>query len=381
MRVAHVTATFPPYLAGTGNVCYYSARELARLGHDVTVFTSSHGFGPFDSPADVRVCRLPTPLRLGNAPLVPGLLKVGGFDLIHLHLPFIFGSELTWLNARIRGIPYVCTYHNDLIGFSYRRPLFYVYQASILRLVIRDAARFLPTTVDYVRASRIGGLIQQLGDRVVEVPNGVDTVLFQPDIDCRTLQSLYGLDNEDSIVLFVGALDRAHHFKGVGILFKALARLKDDRVKALVVGGGELLDYYRRQAQRLGVGDRVIFVGQVPQKELPRYYALCKCLVLPSTSTESWGIVLLEAMACGKPVVASSLPGVRAVVNDGVDGLLVQPASVADLQCKLEMLLADATLRSDMGQQGRAKVEEKYTWQKIARRLEHVYHDVLSGNR
>jgi glycosyltransferase involved in cell wall biosynthesis len=86
-------------------------------------------------------------------------------------------------------------------------------------------------------------------------------------------------------------------------------------------------------------------------------------------------------MACGTPVIASNLPGVRAVVSDGVDGLLARPASVADLQRKLEMLLADASLRSHMGQQGRLKVEEKYTWSKIGEQLERAYEEVLSKAR
>jgi glycosyltransferase involved in cell wall biosynthesis len=379
MRVAHVTATFPPYRAGMGNVCFYNTRELARLGHDVTVITARQPRGHDEPLLGVKVRRLPALLRLGNAPLLPHLLSVAGFDIIHLHIPFIFGAELTWINALRRGLPYVVTYHMDLCALGYRKALFAAYQTLLLPPVLRDAALIMPTTLDYARVSRLAPVLAQRPDKVADMPNGVDIELFHPRVDTGDLRRRYGLGGGDVVVLFVAALDRAHRFKGLEVLLRALTRLRVGWAKALVVGEGELKASYMRLAQRLGLGERVIFCGRVPQEQLAAYYAVADCLVLPSiTMDEAFGLVLLEAMACATPVVASNLPGVRAVVSDGIDGLLTQPASVADLQCKLEMLLADATLRSDMGQQGRAKVQEKYAWEKIARRLEHVYHDVLS---
>jgi glycosyltransferase involved in cell wall biosynthesis len=103
--------------------------------------------------------------------------------------------------------------------------------------------------------------------------------------------------------------------------------------------------------------------------------------VLPSTTMgEAFGVVLLEAMACGKPVIASNLPGVRSVVDDGRDGLLVQPGDAADLGQKLELLLADVHGRSEMGLRGRKKVEDQYDWPLIVPRLEKLYAEVLSGS-
>lgn len=318
--------------------------------------------------------------RTENALFTPGVLGISGHALIHLHHPFIFGAEMTWLNCKLRGIPYVVTYHSDLIGKGYRRPAFAIYQRFIVPLVLGGARKLLVTTMDYALASKIGSIVKERREDVSELPNGVDVESFHPRASHDGLRERYGLGEGDLVVLFVGALDRAHVFKGVDILLQALGRIPDPSVKALVVGEGELQRQYVRQASRLSLSGRVHFCGRVPMEELPAHYALCDCLVLPSTAmSEAFGVVLLEAMACAKPVIASNIPGVRTVVSDGEDGLLVRPGDVEDLRDKIEQLLNDSQLRREMGSRGRAKVEENYAWGPIARRLEQVYQQVLHG--
>ncbi len=139
MKIAHVTATFPPYWAGTGNVAYHNARLLHERGHEVVVFTAST---PRDAemqfPFEVR--RLPAVFRIGNAPLTPGLVSaLRGFDAIHLHYPFIFGAELTALAARRYRIPLMITYHNDLLAGGARGLIFRAYTATSQPLVLRQA--------------------------------------------------------------------------------------------------------------------------------------------------------------------------------------------------------------------------------------------------
>src|SRR5262245_47209165 len=115
LRVAHVVATFPPHWGGTGNVAFHNALELARRGLDVTVLTAAVPLGAWRDPPELRVRRLPTRFRLGNAPFAPGLLAaLARFDVVHLHWPFIFGAELVWLACRLGDVPYVVTYHHDL---------------------------------------------------------------------------------------------------------------------------------------------------------------------------------------------------------------------------------------------------------------------------
>src|SRR5215211_5165491 len=127
LRVAHVTATFPPYFGGTGNVCYHNARVLAARGHDVRVYTAAWPGKP-DDPPGVVVRRMQTKLRMGNAALLLGLIReLKACDVVHLHSPFIGGGELATVIARLRRIPIVVTYHNDLLGSGVRGTLFALY--------------------------------------------------------------------------------------------------------------------------------------------------------------------------------------------------------------------------------------------------------------
>jgi glycosyltransferase involved in cell wall biosynthesis len=379
MRIAHITATFPPYYAGTGLVCYYQARELARLGHSVTVFTADHPPGDYTYPEEITVCRLPVLFRIGNAPFLPGLLGLGGFDIVHLHYPFYFGSETVYLRSLTNGLRYIVTYHQDVLFAGPLRFPEKLHHRLLGKHILARAEKVLATSWDYARASRLRELMQMRPEVVAELPNGVDIHQFHPKVNGNGLCVRYGLKGTDRVILFVGALDKAHYFKGVGVLLQALAHLPDKGIKLLVVGDGDLRSTYQEQAVRLGLGDRVIFCGQVPDEELPAHYALCDLLVLPSTTMgEAFGVVLLEAMACGKPVIASNLPGVRTVVSDGEDGLLVGPGDVADLAKKMQMLLDDPQRRREMGERGRAKVEAKYAWSKIIPRLVQVYEEVLA---
>jgi glycosyltransferase involved in cell wall biosynthesis len=380
MRIAHVTATFPPHYTGTGVVCYHNALGLARLGHQVTVFTADYPPGDHAYPEEITVRRLPVLFRIGNGPILPGLLGLGGFEIVHLHYPFYFGSETVFLKSVADGLRYVVTYHQDVLLAGPLRFLDRLHHRLLGKRILVRAGKVLATSWDYARTSRLSELMQMRSEAVDELPNGVDIRRFHPEVDSGGLRAQYGLKRTDQIVLFVGALDRAHYFKGVGVLLQALAQVPDKGVRLLVVGDGNLRPTYQEQAIGLGLGNRVIFCGRVHDEALPAHYGLCDLLVLPSTTMgEAFGVALLEAMACSKPVIASNLPGVRSVVSDGEDGLLVRPGDAGSLTEKMQMLLDDPQRRQEMGERGRAKVKEKYAWPKIILRLEQIYKEVLSG--
>lgn len=377
MRIAHVTATFPPYYAGTGMVCYRSAAELARLGHEVTVLTASYGRDDAAAPEGVRVRRLTPAFRIGNAPMLPRLLAAERFDVIHLHYPFIFGAELIRLRSWLTGVPYVLTHHNDLIGDGARGRLFDAYARLTAPIVLGGARKLAAVSLDHAANCRLGGLFRRRWHDVVEIPNGVDTELFHPHANSAAVRERLGIGQQDRVVLFVGAMDRAHHFKGVEHLLAALARLSDRHVVGLLVGEGDLRPRFEAEAARLGLADRARFVGGVPHEQLAPYYAAADVVVLPSFPPESFGMVLIEAMACGVPVVAHNIPGVRSVVRHGETGLLVAPGQTDDLASAIGALVADAPLREAMGARGRADVVERFTWPAIARRLVSLYEQVV----
>lgn len=382
MRIAHVTATFPPYFGGTGMVCYYSALELARRGHEVTVFTASMpgNDNDYEDPPEITVRRLPPLIQIGNAPLIPGIIAaLKGFDLIHLHHPFIFGSELVSIAARLLHTPMVVTHHNDLIGDGGRRYLFDAYTAVSSRLVFGTCKKIIAVSLDHFQEGRLGRIARERKDDVVEIPNGVDTELFCPGINPQQSRHHWCIAEGGFNVLFVGALDRAHYYRRVDLLIEAVARLKNPDARLIIVGEGDRMGAYRDMSARANIQVNTHFLGKVSHQVLPSVYSLADVVVLPSQIQESFGMVLIEAMACAKAVIASNLPGARTVVNDGVDGLMVRPNDVNDLVEKLRLLIADPDRARQMGVNGRAKVVEKYRWPRIGALLERVYADALAG--
>jgi glycosyltransferase involved in cell wall biosynthesis len=381
MRIAHVTATFPPYYAGTGNVCYHSALHLSKMGHEVTVYTTRWEDEARDESYAFAVERLRPLLSLGNAALLPGLLRLPRYDLVHLHYPFILSAELIWLNRYLKNQPYVLTYHNDLRWHGLRGMIYELYQKTAAWRVLRRAERIIVTASDFVQASPyLSALAQVDPPQLTEIPNGVDVTRFHPGIDASQVRERYHLDDGQLVVLFAGAMDMAHHLKGgAPQLLEAVAQLKDRKVRALMVGGGGLVERYQVLARDLGISEQVVFTGWIAHEELGQYYAAADVVVQPSVLMEAFGMVAIEAMACNTPVIVSNLPGARTVVSDGQDGLLVEPGDVGDLAAKLRLLLDDAPLRKEMGARGRAKVEARYAWHRVIPQLVELYEQVLEA--
>jgi rhamnosyl/mannosyltransferase len=173
--------------------------------------------------------------------------------------------------------------------------------------------------------------------------------------------------------LYVG---RLAYYKGLDVLLMALRHLPTTRL--VVVGEGPEGGELRKLAARLGVDARVEWRGRVEDAELPVLYSSVAALVLPSTGlSESFGIVQLEAHACGTPVVSSDLPGVSEVNPDGVSGLLARPGDADDLAGKLKLLLGDADLRDRLGAQARRRVREQFPVRRMIEGVEGVYREVL----
>lgn len=382
MRIAQVSATFPPYQGGTGNVCYHNSQELVKRGHEVHVYTAAYMDTPYEENFHrVKVHRLKPLFQFGNAPFIPGMLNLKGFDIIHLHYPFIFGAEMVWLISKLRGIPYVLTHHNDLIGTGLRQYLFEIYSALWTRAVFNGAAKFAAVSKDHAAHCRLTPLFKKRWGDVVEVPNGVDINLFRPGFNGLEIRIKAHIPQDAKVILFVGALDKAHSFKGVEVLIQAFAQINDPQSCLMIVGDGDLRNHYESLAGAAGISTRVYFIGKVPNEDLPPYMAAADLLVLPSTPPESFGMVLIEAMACGLPVIAHDIPGVRSVVADGADGYLVEPGNTADLSQKInKMLSLTVKERQAMGIRGHMKVNREYSWESVGEKLEMLYQQLLQVN-
>lgn len=380
MQIAQITPTFPPYQAGTGNVCFAYAKELGNRGHQVTVFTSAYPPGKYSYPPEFFIRRLPAFFRLGNAPFLPGLLGLRNFDIIHLHFPFIFGAEMIYYVCKKYHIPYVITHHNDLIATDYRRYLFDIYTKFVIPISINGSNKITVVSLDHALNGRSKKVFLNNKDRLVEIPNGVDANAFRPTTNGYLFRQSQNIPENAVVSLFVGALDPAHHYKRVDILLKAFESLKQNNTYLVLIGGGKGLDFFKIMAQNLGISNQVRFLGSIPNNELPNIYNASDIFVLPSYIQEAAPLVVIEAMSCGKPVIVSNLPGVRSLVTNGVDGFVVEPGVVNELASKMNILINNPHLRSEFGSQGRKKVEKSHTWPKIVDKLEVLYRNILTSS-
>lgn len=383
MKIAQITCAFPPYPGGIGNVAYHNSLELTRLGQEVVVFTPKVKNSKLTGENIFQIKYLTPIFRYGNAALLPQLFwSLGKFNIIHLHYPFFGAAEIVWLRKLV-GLKtkLVITYHMDVVGKGWLGWIFKFHNKFILPRIIRMADRVIVTSFDYAENSNIAGLIKEDKEKFVEIPCGVLPDYFSPQEKNNNLLAKYNLSVDDKVILFVGNLDSAHYFKGVDYLLKAFALVlknnSDKKIKLLIVGQGDLLREYKILADKLGMADKVIFAGYISDEELPGYYNLADLFVLPSIDkSEAFGLVLLEAMASGKPVIASDLAGVRSVVKEGDTGFLAEAKNEKDLADKIDKLLRDDELRKRMGAAGRRRVEEFFSWRKIGLELEEVYQSI-----
>jgi phosphatidylinositol alpha-mannosyltransferase len=287
------------------------------------------------------------------------LLQEEQFDLIHLHEPMMPALPLTVL--RHSNTTNIGTFH------AYRSSrLAYFYGKGILRPFFRKLHGHI--AVSRVARDFVGEYFP--ADYRI-IGNGIDFQRF-----ANPAPPPEQLGGERPTVLFVGRLEKR---KGLRFLLRAwpqvLERIPEARL--VVVGRGRPLEGYRRFATRQGWSPAdVLFAGYVPSEDLPRYYQAADVFCAPNTGQESFGIVLLEAMAAGAPIVASDIPGYRDVVTHGEHGLLVEPKNPSALADALCRLLADPALRASMRQAGRAKAH-LYDWSRIAAQVLDYYDEVL----
>ncbi len=370
MKIAQVVCVFPPYKAGIGKVARQFADISGGYGHEAVVFTPDYGeAGRENETFNFAVRRLKPFLQSGNGAFLPQLVfQLKDFDIAHLHYPFFGGAEPVWAAKALikQRFKLIMHYHMDVAGLSRAGRFLSLPSKIIMPSLFRAAEAVTCASIDYVRESAIGDIFDKYSDKFYEIPFGVDTDKFRPgpgntDKECR--------------ILFVGGLDRAHYFKGVNVLLKAASKLASKNWRLTVAGGGDLRDEYIASARRLGIADRVEFPGRPSDRDLVDLYRRSDFLVLPSINgNEAFGIVLLEAMACGLPVIASALPGVRTVFEDGKQGFLARPGDAVDLAAKMKILLGDNAKRREMGLAARELAETKYALKVFADKLLKVYH-------
>lgn len=383
MRIAHLVCTFPPYQGGMGNSVHQFAKAVAAFNHKVSILTPRYS-GESEATemlgSNLEVRRLKPLLAGGNAAICPQLwAQLKQFDIVHLHYPWFGSAEIVALYKLFRpGLRLVLHYHMDCNSFGLKGVIFKFYQRLLLPFLLHQSTEITAASLDYLKNSQIRPYLRFYHKKITQVPFGVDLEKFTP----AQAGVLSQTEVNKPTILFVGGMDKQHYFKGVDNLIKSFIALSKDypTSRLLLLGNGDLVTDYKKLTAVWQVDQRVDFWQNADEAQLLAAYQQATVLVLPSINqSEAFGLVLLEAMACAKPVIASNLPGVRSVFKNYKQGLLVQPGDVNDLTDKLKKILANPQFGQQLGEAGRQLVEKNYTWQNAGEKLNEIYYRVQNS--
>ncbi len=385
MKIAQVVCAYPPYAGGIGQ----SAKrfgDILNTSHELTTFTLTPKNYFVKSTNNTKY--LNPLLRYGHGGLPFSLLfTLNKFDCIYLHYPFFGAAEIVWLFLLFnKKTKLVIHYHmdtNDLNWFL--KPL--SWPSSLIRSsLFKRAKTIISGSLDYIQNSQVANLALKYPEKFKEVPFGLDTDLFSPKLPEQShgliakTKDIVNFVTKNFIkrgqinLLFVGGLDRAHYFKGLPILLNALLLTTNQRWRLSIVGSGNLMPSYKQQTENLGFKKKVRFLGRLDDVTLVKTYQESDIFILPSINRhEAFGLVLTEAMACGVPVIASELPGVRKVFRDGLDGLNAKPGDTRDLAQKIDALMNNEEKRLEMSRSARSYAVTKYSWAQVEDKLKQVF--------
>jgi len=359
-----------------GRVAFEYTERLRNRGYDVHVFTPR--YRPVaDDPKHVH--RVPSPLHVGNAGVIPSLMRrLSGFDVIHLHYPFFGGAEPAIVGKALRpNQSLVMTYHHDPAVQGIRGAIYEAHRRLLFPWLVGRADKILVSSRAYAESSDLRGVPGAL-DRVEVMPFGIDLGRFHPGNEPE-MRARFGWRDDVPVFLFVGGLDHAHHFKGLPVMIEALAGLGPYPWRCVVVGDGALRASFEANVRQIGLHERVAFVGNVADEALPAYYRMADVHCFPSTErAEAFGLVALEAAASGIPCIASDLPGVRGVVLNGETGLLIPPGDPQELRKAMLLLMEQVDLRTRLGESARRRAEAEYAWDPLMSKLEDIYRNVVA---
>ena len=373
MKIALVSPYDFAYPGGVVNHISALEQYFTKMGHEVKVIAPASkavsNLGdrlipigkPRPIPVSGSIARITISLRLASR--IKEVLAKEKFDIIHLHEPFmpmLCSAVLRFSdNAANIGTFHAC---HGSPGYGFGRPITTMMLKRRRRKLTGKIAVSKPA-MDFAR-KYIPGYYNI-------IPNGIDVEHFSPDVP-----PLDEFCDGKLNILFVGRMEKR---KGLNFLLEAYRQVKQEipNSRLIVVGPGtRLRSIYERKVRRSKLQD-VVFVGYASYDELPRYYKTADIYCSPATGRESFGIVLLEAMAVGKPVVASNIDGYANVISHGVDGLLVPPKDKRLLAQALISLMSDASLRQQMGANGILKAK-RYSWENIAQKILSYYMRLLS---
>jgi glycosyltransferase involved in cell wall biosynthesis len=384
VKVVQLTPDFPPPLTGGGGYHVYNlARELVRKGVNVTVFTLNKGHASLLAKTEVeihfgkvKVVRVPAfyipKTTYAIAPqLVPLLLKEDA-DIIHTHGYQFFPSDVALLASKIKKSPLVLTLHGfprDFDKLSHR-----AYFTFFGKEILRTASKIISVSQRVAYEFRSIGVPEE---KITLVPNGVDLEEYKQLPSGDLFRKRLDIKEDERMLLTIGRLEK---IKGFQYLIKALPSIiKEVGSTKLVIAGPEFSygSELKQLVEETNVRDNVIFYGPINGKEKFEAFSAADIVTIPSLY-EGFGILLLEAMAAGKPLIATSTGAAPEIIQNGKNGILVNPGDSEDLAGKVIKLLSDERLMSFISQESR-KTVEAFDWEKVSEHIHKLYIDCLGS--
>lgn len=367
MKIVHVAPYCYPHLGGMEYCIKAISERLALKGYQVEIFTSNiaHKKTSTKSISNLSIHYLKA-FEFAHTPLIPSLffklLILPKNFIMHVHISQPFVPEIVWIISKIRNIPYIAHIHSDvgpsgILGF-----LLPLYKRVFLKPVLLSASKIVVPTLDYVNL--ISNKYKVSLNKICVVPLGIDhTSFYQSSINMH----------KPARLLFVGRLQIQKNLPLLVKSFHYLVNHSKLDVELNIVGDGEDREKIYKLIKALGLTNRIHLLGKLQGKDLYKMYSSSDIFVLTS-SYESFGIVLIEAMASGLPIVVSNIPSVRNVVVNEKTGLLSQ-LSEKDFALNITRILTNSSLQKKLIANGLKEVK-KYNWDNIVLKYQNLYTEV-----
>jgi len=384
VKVVQVVPEFPPPLVGGGGYHVYNlTKELVKRGVDVTVFTLNIGKTFLFKGIKVethfgkaKVFRVPAsyiPKTMYSiAPKLTSLLLKEKPDIIHAHGYQVFTSDAALVASKIKKTPLVLTLHGFPRGFN--KLTHKAYFDLIGKETLKSAEKIISVSRIVAQEFKAIGVPEE---KIATVPNGVDLGEYKQLPVGDLFRKRFDIKENEKVVLTIGRLEK---IKGFQYLIKALPSIMEEIGSTKLVIAGPDFDYgakLKELVEEIKVKDHVIFYGMINGKEKFEAFSAADIVAVPSLY-EGFGMLLLEAMAAGKPVVATNTGAATELIQNGKNGMLVNLGDVEDLAGKVIKLLSDNQLMSLISQESR-KTVEAFSWEKISEHIHKLYIDCLAS--
>ncbi|MDO8741962.1 MAG: glycosyltransferase family 4 protein [bacterium] len=374
INILVVASYFYPKIGGLENYAYLLAKKLHESGeYRVSILTSNYeGLHYKQEIVDgMMVHRLPILFKISNTPINPAwywwakrIIASEKPDIVHLHSPVPYLPDLA--AAAAKDIPVVLTYHSGSMLKNKRIIDMFIafYEHIFLRWLFKRADAVITISQEFAKRK-----FPQFTNKMYFIPTGVDLIRFKE----------MPLPMNTEVVTFVGRVELSSKWKGIDQLLLAMVIVLKRRPQSVleIVGGGDALEYYKERAKEFGIFDRVIFSGPLLGDSLVRAYARSSAVVLPSISdAEAFSVVLVEAMASGRPIIGTNIGGTPQVIEHEKNGLLVPPKDPERLAEAIERILSNKELSLSMATYGALKAKN-FSWDSQARKYSALFRAIL----